>query len=278
MFDLQPADRFSAAQLLTAMNDAFSDYPVPLQQDLPGFEAFLRQRGVDLTSAVVATQGDEIAALWLTAIRGQAAYLASSGTRPPFRKQGLARAMAARSFEVLKARGVCRFQLEVLQNNPAAIALYQGLGLQTQRDLNSYSLTAPSSSAETAFEIRFCPLSDISATAPTLWQWRPSWQNDSPALEAAGDNLQCLAAWDGDQLAGYLALYQDRASVAQLAVRPALRRRGLGRALLTAAGRRLQVAELLVINADASDAGFAAFMRACEARSLVQQFEMAMPL
>jgi ribosomal protein S18 acetylase RimI-like enzyme len=178
---------------------------------------------------------------------------------------------------VLKARGITRFRLEVLQNNPAAVALYQRLGLKVQRNLDSFSLTAPSA-AGAAFEVRTSPWSEIAGAAPALWQWQPSWQNANAALDAAGDNLLCLAAWEGAQLAGYLALYPDRASVAQIAVHPGLRRRGLGRALLSAAGGALGAGDLRVINADAGDAGFAAFMAACNARPLVQQFEMSMPL
>lgn len=58
------------SQLHSAMNDAFSDYVVPMHLSLQQFSTMMRQRALDLPASSVAVVNGEIAAFWLIGLRG----------------------------------------------------------------------------------------------------------------------------------------------------------------------------------------------------------------
>lgn len=71
-------------------------------------------------------------------------YLEDLFVRPEFRRRGLARAlMAALACECVR-RGYTRLSWAVLNWNTDAIALYDGIGAEPQREWTTYRLSGPS--------------------------------------------------------------------------------------------------------------------------------------
>lgn len=276
MFEITTAQDATDAALSAAMADAFSDYALPVHLDEAAFTFMMRQRGLDRQASRVAVIDGEIAAIWLVSIRGTYGYLISSGTRPPFRSRGMARAMAVSCLEGIRARGVTGFQTEVLRENETAAGLYRSLGMTVSRELDCYMVSDAVAAGAAAVDV--VSWSRIAAEAPALRDWRPSWQNDDPSLDAIADDVLCLASYDAAGLAGCGAVNPATGTVYQLAVRKDVRRRGVGRALLSGMQSELSGTPVRFINIEQEDAGFRAFMRACGGQEFVGQYELAMTL
>lgn len=270
------AEAASPNELREAMLDAFSDYALPMRLSQADFDLMMRQRGLDLSSSRIAVLDGEIAAIWLTSVRGGCGYLISSGTRPKYRSQGLARAMAAECLAHLRDRGVASFQTEVLRANENACGLYKSLGMTTRRKLDCYRLTAASGSPHATFErVQWESVKD---QIGTLRDWAPTWQNSDAAISAISAQLICLAKFDGEALVACAVLNAANGTVHQLAVQKDARRRGLGLSLLCAAKQLSGGADLRLINVHADDAAFRAFMRRAGAEETMGQFELSMAL
>lgn len=278
MFEVTTAQDVSDADLSAAMADAFSDYAIPVTLDEAAFAFMMQQRGLNREASRVAIVDGEIAAIWLVSIRDRQGYLISSGTRPPFRSQGMARAMALSCLEGLRARDVSGFQTEVLRVNETAAGLYLSLGMTVARELDCFVVSDGIGAGAGKVPVDPVPWSRLVADAPALRDWRPSWQHDDPSVAAIADHVVCLATYDEDGLAGYAVASPASGTVFQLAVRKDVRRRGIATALLGRLHSDMPDKPLRFINVDHGDAGFRAFVMAHLAEEVEGQFELAMPL
>lgn len=259
-FEIVTAEGLSDAQLCAAMVDAFSDYAVPMMLSVDDFRFMMRQRGfVPKTSRVAMIEG-EIAAIWLTSVAGDKAYLISSGTRPGFRGRGLAGALGQAAFKAAVALGVRSYFTEVMDENIAAGALYQRLGMELARHVTCYDLAKIVGTERTA-QIRRVSWGDIAGGVDALRDWAPTWQNSDAALSRVSDDLVTVAAQDDSGLCGYAALIVRSGVIAQFAVRRDQRRKRLARQMIVALQRAQPGRKLRVLNAQSDDAGFCQFMR-----------------
>lgn len=278
MIDIQSASNVSDEALREAMQAAFSDYAVPLRLNAEAFAFMMRQRGLDRSSSRVALQDGKVIAIWLTAVRGSQAYLISSGTRPAFRSRGIARALALASVQVLQDHGIASFQTEVLRSNETAATLYYSLGMTVTRELSCYLLEPKKNTSPLPAMFGTTRWRDIADDAAALRDWQPTWQNNDSALHAIADKVACLASFDQFGLAGYAAADPKSGTVFQIAVRPDRRRKGLGTALLRHMASDAERKALRLLNIQANDGGFHAFMTANGATETEGQYHLAMSL
>ena len=250
--------------LFAAFTAAFSDYMVKLSPTREQLLEMFTRRGWVPELSVAAFEGGAMVAFTVNGADGARAYDSGTGVIPTHRRRGLARALMERSFEELRGRR--EYVLEVLDNNERAIALYRDLGFRETRGLQCWSLE---SSNPPVAESR--PVEDAE-TRRLWWDVQPSWQNSTSSIQRARAPHVVL----GDQDA-YAVLFPDNGDLAQLAVRPEARRRGLGTALLheaaAVAGKPLRI-----MNVDDRDAGIAAFLERAGAKRTVRQLEMVRPL
>lgn len=257
-----------------AFNLAFSDYLLPMQMDEEQLAAMLRRRGWRPELSVGAWRDGALVGLWLSGVHcdeaGPSGYCIATGVLPAARRQGLLQAMAAAACQRLASRGIRRQRLEVIADNVAALNAYTGLGYRPHRRLDCYRI-------ETAIA---APAGDWSLCDDDLEQW-PRWALDfEPAVPNSRDSLQraqpplrlLTARRDGD-LIGY-ALYSAAGDIAELAVRPDSRRRGVARSLLTATQASIGAAQLSFNNLDAGDQAMAELLRGCGGRLWLSQWEM----
>lgn len=278
MVEMQLASNVSDRELCAAMNDAFSDYAVPLQLTEAGFGQMMRQRGLDRSRSHIAVENGEIAAIWLISVRGQRAYLISSGTRPRYRSRGIARTLANTSLADLKAASVRSLQTEVMDGNEVAAALYFKLGMSVSRQLDCYDVPNLDVSGMGASGVSAAQWSDVSKQAGPLRSWAPTWQNSDVSLDAIAERLICAQVRDEQGLAAYAAVIPESATLAQLAVRPDRRRGKLGSGLVAFLQKTLPDRALRVLNAQAGDADFAGFMESLKAERTIGQRELSMAL
>jgi ribosomal protein S18 acetylase RimI-like enzyme len=266
---------------------AFSDYHVPMAISRPALAQLVTSRGLDPQLSRVATLGEEIVAFWLTGTEPDH-HLATdiaTGVAPEHRRSGLAGRLWADIAPALAAAGFTRCSLEVIQENQRAIALYERLGFVSRRSLAVYVLPAdlPHAPPPAGYTIQPEPSFDLGIAAP-WWDWEPAWPGRRRVVERAGDDAVLLVArrteTPTDRAAtpvGYAAVLYSASNLAQLAVAPAARRLGLGRALLAAAAHALPSGTpLRMLNVPVEPAAepTAALLRSAGGEVRVRQFEM----
>jgi ribosomal protein S18 acetylase RimI-like enzyme len=252
---------------VTAFNDAFSDYLVPMRVTAPQLREICTRRGVVLELSPAEFDGERIVGYTLNALgmwNGvPSAYDSGTGVVPSHRRRGLARQLLEVSFPALRARGATQMILEVLEENTRAAALYRALGFEVTRRMECWRYAGAAALDGEAMEI---PIDDVPLGFGDV---APSWQNSIECLRRGSDDRRVIAL-DG----GYVIVHAATGDLAQLAVDPARRRRGIGRRLLrhaaAVAGKPLRI-----LNVDASSAAIHDFFAAAGAELFVRQLEMA---
>ncbi len=270
MTKIVSAVTLSDEALHAGMVEGFSDYIVPMRPSLAQFRLMMRQRGLDPSISMAALEDGRVTALWLVSLRGNAAYLIASATAPEARGKGLARKLAEASLERVLERGADSFQTEVIDGNTAATRLYESLGMKVHRRLDCYALKAPRLCSDAM--VRSVEWSSIVEEMPTLRDWKPSWQNSDDAITAVAETTRCVGCFTEGRLVAAAVLFAESGTVAQVGVHPLHRRQGLCSAMLAHLGEAAPA--LRLINADARDEGFAAFMVNIGARRTLSQLEL----
>jgi ribosomal protein S18 acetylase RimI-like enzyme len=251
--------------LFAAFRAAFSDYVVPFQPTREQLMEMFTRRGWVPSLSVGAFDGNAMVAFTVNAVDHTTAYDSGTGVVPTHRRQGLARALMLKSFEVLG--GCDSYVLEVLDDNPRAIELYRGLGFREVRGLQSWTYEAQRPTGSEAHRGGALPVSLCAYETVS-----PSWQNSDASIARAQDPHVVL----GDEH-GFAIVFPGNGDLARLAVRPESRRQGHGTRLLNAAAG-VAGKPLRIINVDERDAGIATFLEHVGARKLVRQLEMIRPL
>lgn len=257
---------------------AFSDYLLPMQMDEEQLAAMLHRRGWRPELSIGAWRDGALVGLWLAGVHcdeaGPIGYCVATGVTPDARRQGLLQAMAAAVSRRLASRGIQRQQLEVISDNAAAMAAYLKLGFHPRRRLDCYRI-------EHALAVDAAPGWRCEAADRSQWpRWplhsEPAVPNSRDSLERARPPLLLMTAKQNGDLLGY-ALYSATGDVAELAVAPPHRRRGVARSLLAAVQRDTAAPALAISNLDADDEAGAGLLRSCGARLWLSQWEMRRP-
>jgi ribosomal protein S18 acetylase RimI-like enzyme len=249
--------------LVDAFNDAFSDYLLPFHLTAPQLREMCARRGVVLALSPAFVDGSRIVAFTLNALGTwngvPSAYDSGTGVALSHRRHGLARQLLEASFPALRARGAEQMILEVLEPNDRAAALYRSLGFEITRKLDCWRY---SGLAALDAEAREIGIDDVPAGYADV---APSWQNSLHCLRRSGDDKRVIAV-DG----GYVIVHAATGDLAQLAVDPARRRRGIGTRLLRHAAA-VASKTLRILNVDPAVRGF---LEAAGAERFIAQLEM----
>jgi ribosomal protein S18 acetylase RimI-like enzyme len=250
-------------EMTAAFNDAFSDYDIPAHYTTEYLRDLVLRRGYRPDLAAGAFDGKRLVGFVFNCLDGDEAYNSGTGVVISHRRLGIARKLMERSIKTLPAK---RYILEVIETNERAAALYRSLGFEETRRFQCWTWECGTGSPARP--------PDGLRTRPTLAQlsaWcdmEPSWQNSVASIRRAAEPFVIL----GDERGGAV-VFPSNGDVPLLAVAPEHRRKGLGRALLTAAharaGKRLRI-----MNIDDRAAGITAFLERCGAQRMVRQIEM----
>lgn len=266
----RPALQASDGALHAAFVAAFADYLIgPFQVEPAQWPGFLARQGVDLAlSRVVGDAAGEVQAFALVAPRPGRWRLATMGARPSARGSGAAKRLLDDVIARAAAAGQAAVELEVFEQNEAALRLYRSRGFEVRHALLGYQRAAAGGAAQppgfadvgrdtalawlAAQDIDELPLqvgAQVLALNPRPWQ---AWQCRAAQLvfDASGDRLQLLSLIDTEPgQPGAAALLRALVSAhPQLAIGvPQLQRRDLGGDALEALGfERLALNQLLM--------------------------------
>jgi len=165
-----PADRLTLAQLADLMTRAYEGYVVPVSLDEKTFQYIVEAWDIDLARSRVAVD----AGICNLGVRGDRGWIGGLGVVPGARRHGLGRVLMESVLEVAPPV----VTLEVIEQNEAAIRLYESLGFEQTRILEVWSLPeAPLVEARTA------------EPAPLRQRDLP-WQRDDASLPADYERIE----------------------------------------------------------------------------------------
>lgn len=271
--------------LLACFLEAFSDYPVPVSMTPEAFRRNNALRGFDPALSLGAFEDGRLVGFIFNG-RGSwagrpTAYDLGTGIIPSRRGGGVGSALARECFPLLKKAGMEQYLLEVLKNNAPAFNLYRRKGFEITREFDCFRgprAGLKERPAPAGAELRPLKLKDL-ARAAALRDWEPSWQNSDAALRRFPGELTLLGVFLKGRLAGFGAV-KANGDIPQLAVKKALRRRGLGSLLLRGLAAALppDCERLSCLNIDGRDEASRAFFPALGLPLFAGQYEMLKPL
>jgi ribosomal protein S18 acetylase RimI-like enzyme len=136
--DLRPASDYPLPDLITILNRGFEGYVVPIHLNLPQFLHMLRKDSIDLTASRVLLVDEGPAGVALIARRGWVSRLAAMGISTEMRGKGAGSWFMEKLIQQARERNEREMVLEVIEQNDAAVRLYQKYGFQSVRRLVSY--------------------------------------------------------------------------------------------------------------------------------------------
>jgi GNAT superfamily N-acetyltransferase len=151
--EIRPVTRDLAElrRVFDADAEAFRDHFGWTEATDERFAEFVEDPDVDPALWIVAFDGAEVAGAVLNGIHhvpgaGREGWLDSVFVRRPWRRRGLARALIARSLELLRSRGMTNASLGVDLSNPhQALALYESCGFRALSGATAYRKPIPPS-------------------------------------------------------------------------------------------------------------------------------------
>lgn len=262
-------------QLHATLNAAFADYITPFQLNEAQFESKLHAESVSLPHSVGVFIGDKLVAFIMHALRTvegqQRIYNSGTGVLPAYRGQALVGKMYAYSLPILQEQGIVAMQLEVIENNHAAIRAYEKNGFQIQRKLLCFSGSLPAEKHSGIASIRELTTYPW-PTLQSFWEVSPSWQSTAQSMELI--QPAALGAYVADQLVGYVLYSSHNKRIYQLAVAAAYRRKGIATQLLATLGSEFSGAVVALNNIDEAALDLKHFLEKNGMTNRINQFEM----
>jgi ribosomal protein S18 acetylase RimI-like enzyme len=173
--------------LAALFNRVYADYFVPLHLDAAAVTSLVELQDIDLEHSRVALANGELAGVALLGRRGERGWVGGMGVAPEHRRAGIGRRLMEALIAGARAAGLRELDLEVLEQNAPAIALYVALGFADTRRLEvlgrdpaAAPAAPPASGGVADVEVGEC-----------LVEWkrlhpeRPPWQRSRCVIERA---------------------------------------------------------------------------------------------
>lgn len=273
-YDTADLAGYQAADLHPVFSAAFADYVVPMRADVASLAALLTRRGWEPAWSSGLFREGRLVGLWLTGRDDgrDEAYCITAGILPEARGGGGIDAMFARVQAATNGRP---HRLEVIRGNERAARAYRRLGFRATRVLHFYQLArATAAVGEPAWPAVVEPWKPA-ALPPESWLTYPAaWQNRRQAQRRAPHPPLWLTVREDGVLRGSAVLFAQTGDLAEMAVDPAARGRGIGRALLAAALEHAAPGRVALTTIDARDQALCSWLARCGGELTVSQDEM----
>jgi ribosomal protein S18 acetylase RimI-like enzyme len=268
-------------EVTEVFNLAFSDYVVPVKLTEQELNNLFIQRHVDLKRSLGVFANDEMIGftvngfgLWNNA---ETVYDIGTGVLPSFRRQKIAEKMFEFMIPYFQKQGIRQYLLEVITENEKAFKLYKKLGFETTRKVslikseNIFESNLPIPKSLEVYEISEPDWNLL----PAFWDGKPTWQNSVESIAATIPRKTYLAAFSDKKCVGYTAFSAAKGVIAQFAVDPKHRRKGVGSALLTELQKYIGKDKTIsVLNLDVEIETAFEFLKKRGFSEAVSQFEM----
>jgi ribosomal protein S18 acetylase RimI-like enzyme len=146
-YSTQPASEYSLPELGELITRGFEGYFVPIQIGEATLLRIIRQDSVDLASSSVVLSDGLPAGVALIARRGWESRVAAMGIVAERRGKGAGKFLMSTLIEAARQRGEHALVLEVIEQNLAALRLYENSGFVKVRRLASFSYDGDSTAS-----------------------------------------------------------------------------------------------------------------------------------
>lgn len=191
-------------QLAAAFNASFAGYFYPMRLTGELLSWRVRAEHLELARSLIAYEGDELVGMALLGVRHDVGWVGGFGITEPYRGQGRAQQLMSPLIEAARAGGVRLLTLEVLQQNLAAIRLYERAGMRRARELIIYERTPQAASSRTG-QLKQATPGELLRHFHRLHLQPPAWQRDLASLLVL-DNMRALYLGSSDLPDAYVLL------------------------------------------------------------------------
>ena len=140
---LTPASDLGLSELAELFTRAYAGYEVPMHVDA-GSIAFMHEAfDLEPGRSWVAWREGRPVGLAMLGVRGRCGWVGGMGVAAEARRQGVGEELMRALLDSARVAGVRRVQLEVLERNAGARALYEKLGFRTFRKLDVFLWEQP---------------------------------------------------------------------------------------------------------------------------------------
>ncbi len=224
-----------------AFNQAYSDYLTPIMMTVPAFRALIARDNLDLTASVVALDGGEIVGTGLLGIRDRRGWIGGMGVIPGRRRQGTGRLMMRYLLDRARERQLDTVQLEVIEANHGAHALYRQIGFEEQRYLLILEREpGPPPELPALYPVEERPITSLLFYYDTFHEVPNCWQRGLSSLRGLAQHSQGWAALIDGEIASYAVGWANKHEVrlADFATRPGSEQTSAAQSILADLHRR----------------------------------------
>ncbi|MEA2553834.1 MAG: hypothetical protein QOJ65_2010 [Fimbriimonadaceae bacterium] len=179
--EILPPLHLSLDALADDLTACFEGYIMPVQFTSQLLAGMIRVDSIDLASSYVGVEGDRVIGAILVARRDKVSRIAAMGIVASARRQGLGKKMLYQAIEDCKGRGDRRLVLEVIEQNPAAIFLYESVRFTIEWRLLGFNTTLRATPH--AAELQDASLQEVAAAIRTGGDAAASWSMSAASVE-----------------------------------------------------------------------------------------------
>lgn len=232
----RPVSEVDFDDFTAALNAAYADYYVHIEMTPGSLRSMMSRDGIEMDHSVVALDGETIVGTGLLGVRGARGWIGGMGVVPARRRQGIGRQMMHYLMDRARAIRLSTLQLEVIEANHGAHALYENMGFSSVRHLlilARHPVQPPARLSD--YQVERFTADEMLDYYEIFHDVANCWQRDLPSLRALSGQTVGWGAFDGsDQLIGYAVGWADtfELRLLDLAVSPSAARPGAAQALL----------------------------------------------
>ncbi len=163
--------------------------------------------------------------------------------------------------------------LEVIEGNDKAVKLYEGLGFERTSRVECFKGASPVLKSHAA-TFQTTSIAEAHTVGEAFREWRPTWQNDTPAMALMAEDINATIALLEGMPVGYGMVQKSNGLISQIAVDLIHRRKGIARAMLSHWAETHDLKNMAILNIPDTDKASTAFFHSFGWENHVNQFVM----
>ncbi|MBZ0296779.1 MAG: GNAT family N-acetyltransferase, partial [Anaerolineae bacterium] len=190
---------FSAASeldfddLVEVFNTGYAGYTVPVRLEADLMHNHINQNDIDLEASKVAWVEGQLVGVGLLARRDTRGWIGGLGVASEHRRQGIGRQLMQALLHTARELGLTQVQLEVIDDNEAAVNLYRDLGFEIVRRLHILQCVQLPQ-VDVTVPVEMTTVDKALEYYDVLHEVPNPWQRQRPALETLAPHLKAWLA------------------------------------------------------------------------------------
>lgn len=206
--EIVPVASVGVHNLVGLFNDAYSQYYTEVKVNAGSLAALVYREDICPERSFVAIKQDTPVGIVFLAIRGDHGYICGMGVRQRFQGQGIGELLMRRALEECVSLDLVSVQLEVVDANFRAAALYRKLGFQRVRDVGVFACDSPDAgeavNSESGLELGTVRAADAVHLVAAFNEMAPAWQNQPASVLKFPGRFSSIVASANGRVLGYL--------------------------------------------------------------------------